>query len=69
MFASDSGMPFLKSFMKNTDTEVTQTFEETQALLKGHFILRSGLRSEFFFQYEVSLSALEKSYSTGTTND
>jgi orotate phosphoribosyltransferase len=46
--------------MKNTDTEVTQIFEETQALLKGHFILRSGLRSEFFFQCAQVCQHLEK---------
>jgi orotate phosphoribosyltransferase len=46
--------------MKNTDTEVTQIFEETQALLKGHFILRSGLRSEYFFQCAQVCQHLEK---------
>jgi len=46
--------------MKDTDTEVTQIFEETQALLKGHFILRSGLRSEFFFQCAQVCQHLEK---------
>ena len=45
--------------MKNTDTEVTQIFEETQALLKGHFILRSGLRSEFFFQCAQVCQSME----------
>lgn len=46
--------------MINTDTEVTQIFEETHALLKGHFILRSGLRSEFFFQCAQVCQHLEK---------
>ena len=36
--------------MNEVDNEVISIFEDTQALLKGHFILRSGLRSEFFFQ-------------------
>ena len=40
--------------MNEVDNEVISIFEDTQALLKGHFILRSGLRSEFFFQcYQV----------------
>jgi orotate phosphoribosyltransferase len=33
-----------------TDQEVMQVFLETQALLKGHFELRSGLHSDQFFQ-------------------
>ena len=40
----------LYSFMNQSDREVMGIFEETKALLKGHFILRSGLRSEYFFQ-------------------
>ena len=40
----------LYSFMNQSDREVIGIFEETKALLKGHFILRSGLRSEYFFQ-------------------
>ena len=36
--------------MNKSDQEVISIFEDTQALLKGHFILRSGLRSEYFFQ-------------------
>ena len=55
MFASDSGIAFLKSFMKNTDTEVTQIFEETQALLKGHFILRSGLEVNSFSNVQAQV--------------
>jgi orotate phosphoribosyltransferase len=40
----------LYSLMNQSDKEVIGIFEETKALLKGHFILRSGLRSEYFFQ-------------------
>lgn len=32
------------------EEEALRIFEETKALLKGHFILRSGQRSEYFFQ-------------------
>ena len=33
-----------------SDNEVISIFKETSALLTGHFILRSGLRSGHFFQ-------------------
>jgi len=52
----DKGLPLLKPysfvtmFMEQTDQEVIKIFEDTKALLRGHFILRSGLRSEYFFQ-------------------
>ena len=36
--------------MKDIDSEVISIFEETNALLRGHFILRSGMRSGHFFQ-------------------
>ena len=36
--------------MNDFDSEVISIFEETNALLKGHFILRSGMRSGHFFQ-------------------
>ncbi|MEM9159507.1 MAG: orotate phosphoribosyltransferase [Verrucomicrobiota bacterium] len=36
--------------MHSTNDEVLDIFKRTQALLQGHFILRSGLRSEYFFQ-------------------
>ena len=36
--------------MNSTDKEVMSIFKETKALLDGHFILRSGLRSGHFFQ-------------------
>ena len=34
----------------NTDAEVIKIFKESKALLEGHFILRSGLHSDHFFQ-------------------
>lgn len=36
--------------MTDTHSEVLQIFEASKALLKGHFLLRSGLHSEHFFQ-------------------
>ncbi len=36
--------------MADTDAEVLEIFRETGALMEGHFILRSGLRSGYFFQ-------------------
>ena len=36
--------------MNSADQEVISIFKETKALLAGHFILRSGLRSGHFFQ-------------------
>lgn len=36
--------------MNSSDKEVLSIFKETKALLSGHFILRSGLRSGHFFQ-------------------
>lgn len=36
--------------MQSANDEVLDIFHETNALLQGHFILRSGLRSEYFFQ-------------------
>jgi orotate phosphoribosyltransferase len=36
--------------MYNSKEEVLQIFADTGALLKGHFILRSGLHSSHFFQ-------------------
>ena len=36
--------------MNSSDKEVLSIFMETKALLTGHFILRSGLRSGHFFQ-------------------
>ena len=46
--------------MKSSDAEVISIFEETKALLKGHFILRSGLRSEHFFQCAQVCQYLDK---------
>ena len=34
-----------------TETETTKLLKETGALLEGHFILSSGLRSEKYVQY------------------
>jgi len=50
----------LYSFMNQSDREVMGIFEETKALLKGHFILRSGLRSEYFFQCAQVCQYLDK---------
>ena len=36
--------------METINDEVLDIFKRTEALLQGHFILRSGLRSEYFFQ-------------------
>lgn len=36
--------------MQSTQEEVLDIFKRTKALLQGHFVLRSGLRSEYFFQ-------------------
>ncbi|MCX8156353.1 MAG: orotate phosphoribosyltransferase [Verrucomicrobiae bacterium] len=38
-----------------TATEALQIFRETGALLEGHFILRSGLRSRQYFQCALAL--------------
>ncbi len=36
--------------MSHEQTEVLEIFTRTRALLKGHFVLRSGLHSEHYFQ-------------------
>jgi len=38
-----------------TDTEVLQIFRKTNALLEGHFLLRSGLHSNQYFQCALVL--------------
>jgi orotate phosphoribosyltransferase len=38
-----------------TDAEILQVFKQTGALLEGHFILRSGLRSRQYFQCALAL--------------
>jgi orotate phosphoribosyltransferase len=38
-----------------TETEVLHIFRDTGALLEGHFILRSGLRSRQYFQCALAL--------------
>ncbi len=42
------------------DKEVLRIFEESKALLKGHFILRSGLRSGGYFQCAQVCQYLDK---------
>ncbi len=44
----------------STDDEVISIFKETKALLTGHFILRSGLRSGHFFQCAQVCQYLDK---------
>lgn len=46
---SKSGLPRLIN-MDDKQQEILTIFEESKALLRGHFILRSGLRSSHFFQ-------------------
>jgi orotate phosphoribosyltransferase len=41
-----------------TESEVLQAFRESGALLEGHFILRSGLRSRQFFQCALALQQM-----------
>jgi orotate phosphoribosyltransferase len=41
-----------------TEAEALQMFRETGALLEGHFILRSGLRSRQFFQCALALQQM-----------
>ena len=46
--------------MNSTDQEVISIFKDTKALLTGHFILRSGLRSGHFFQCAQVCQHLDK---------
>ena len=46
--------------INNSDKEVISIFKETNALLTGHFILRSGLRSGHFFQCAQVCQYLDK---------
>src|SRR3954470_14531931 len=41
-----------------TKDEVLQVFRDTGALLEGHFILRSGLHSRYFFQCALALQQM-----------
>src|SRR4029079_16025237 len=41
-----------------TKDEVLQVFRDSGALLEGHFILRSGLRSRQFFQCALALQSM-----------
>lgn len=43
-------MSNVSAAMQSTQDEVLDILKRTKALLQGHFILRSGLRSEYFFQ-------------------
>ena len=43
------------SFCAVTETEALQIFRDSGALLEGHFILRSGLRSRQYFQCALAL--------------
>lgn len=43
-----------------TQSEVLDIFRETKALLSGHFVLRSGLHSEHFFQAAQVCQYLDK---------
>ena len=46
--------------MSNENGPILEIFRQSGALLKGHFILRSGLRSEYFFQCARVGEDLEK---------
>lgn len=46
--------------MNSKQNEVLQLFRESGALLEGHFILRSGLHSAFFFQCAQVCQYLDK---------
>jgi len=41
-----------------TESEALQIFRDSGALLEGHFILRSGLRSRQFFQCALALQSM-----------
>lgn len=43
-----------------TEPEALQIFRDSGALLEGHFILRSGLRSRQFFQCALALQSMPK---------
>lgn len=46
--------------MNDTQSEILNIFQETRGLLTGHFVLRSGLHSEHFFQSAQVCQYLEK---------
>ena len=46
--------------MSKLDIEIIQIFKDSGALLEGHFILRSGLHSEHFFQCAQVCQYLDK---------
>lgn len=41
-----------------TETEILQIFSDTEGLLEGHFILRSGLHSRQYFQCALALQQM-----------
>ena len=46
--------------MQKSEEEIIKIFKDTGALLEGHFILRSGLRSAYFFQCAQVCQHLDK---------
>ena len=56
---SKTGLPRLLT-MDDKQQEILTIFEETKTLLRGHFILRSGLRSSHFFQCARVCEHLDK---------
>jgi orotate phosphoribosyltransferase len=48
----------LLSLRSMTDSELLKLFRDTGALLEGHFILRSGLRSRQYFQCALALQEM-----------
>ena len=50
-----------------TESEVLQIFRDTGALLEGHFILRSGLRSRQYFQCALALQHMPTVEKLGAT--
>ena len=50
-----------------TESEVLQIFRDTGALLEGHFVLRSGLRSRQYFQCALALQHMPTVEKLGAT--
>jgi orotate phosphoribosyltransferase len=51
-------LPFQLLIAPMTEAEALQIFRDSGALLEGHFILRSGLRSRQFFQCALALQEM-----------
>lgn len=49
-FVRKSYLKCMLAINNNTQEEVLRIFKDAGSLLKGHFILRSGLHSEYYFQ-------------------